>query len=506
VPSAVADFIFDLYIQTRTSHQLDEIELLYQTTYPELCEQYFNNTKWPAAEEVETHFSNDELFKAIYLEMRSRHMFASNHIKPTLKDRLEVWDVYCSLFDKLLACDDADTVLTTNWTFEILHEFVYQYQSFAQFRTSLEKRSDDDIQLLRENPEAWNCSNVLNYLSRLVQVSKIREILRAKRAEDVEVPQPPSSLHEMMGYFALICQSRLECLLGDYFSSLRCVDCIDFFDQNELFRTSIMAHTSLFYHTGFCYLMLRRYADAARLFSSSMAYINRLNKQGGLPKGYDGDQIVKTADKMLTLTAVMNRMIPGLHLSGEIKKQLQLKPGEKNRNLDEASEQTVKDQFVRAGPKFVSHAAPDYSTRANYREEVQKLQTSIFAEELRSQDSWPKIRSILRLYTTIGVTKLATFAETDPEDLRATLNSLLVRMTHRASPIGSDTTAALAESECRRVVLGTGAEATDVTALEPLIHLVDDMVYVHQKGREDRYEDFFLQQLLMCKDVQRSLM
>ncbi|CAN0035220.1 unnamed protein product, partial [Sphacelaria rigidula] len=47
---------------------------------------------------------------------------------------LESWYNYCRLFDMLLDCRDTNLVITEAWAFDLIHEFVYQFQSFCQMR------------------------------------------------------------------------------------------------------------------------------------------------------------------------------------------------------------------------------------------------------------------------------------------------------------------------------------------------------------------------------------
>lgn len=59
-----------------------------------------------------------------------------------LSDYLLSWENYCRLFDALLDCRDTNFVITEEWAFDLVHEFVYQFQSFCQMRGQV--RNDDD--------------------------------------------------------------------------------------------------------------------------------------------------------------------------------------------------------------------------------------------------------------------------------------------------------------------------------------------------------------------------
>lgn len=44
-----------------------------------------------------------------------------------------------------------------------------------------------------------------------------REQAKRRPVVNVVAPTAPSQLHQMVGYFAIIGMSRLQCLLGDYY-------------------------------------------------------------------------------------------------------------------------------------------------------------------------------------------------------------------------------------------------------------------------------------------------
>ena len=67
--------------------------------------------------------------------------------------------------------------LPHQWLWEIIDEFVYQFQSFALFRCSLHKKSAEELDFIRQNPTLWNIHSVLNVLYSLVDKSNINQQL-----------------------------------------------------------------------------------------------------------------------------------------------------------------------------------------------------------------------------------------------------------------------------------------------------------------------------------------
>lgn len=72
--------------------------------------------------------------------------------------------------------------LPNAWLWDMVDEFVYQFQSFQQYRGKLATKTPDEVALLRKNTKIWNVLAVLNYLQALVSASKIQDLLSAPGA------------------------------------------------------------------------------------------------------------------------------------------------------------------------------------------------------------------------------------------------------------------------------------------------------------------------------------
>jgi translation initiation factor 3 subunit L len=76
--------------------------------------------------------------------------------------------------------------LPNQWLWDIIDEFVYQFQSFAQYRNNLKNKTDAELELLKKNPDVWNVQHVLEILYSLLEKANIEEQLIAiKKNEDV---------------------------------------------------------------------------------------------------------------------------------------------------------------------------------------------------------------------------------------------------------------------------------------------------------------------------------
>lgn len=63
----------------------------------------------------------------------------------------------------------------------MLDEFVYQFQSFAQWRSNPKAKAEEELDLLAEAQQIWSSYSVLNVLYSLVQKSGINEQLKAEK-------------------------------------------------------------------------------------------------------------------------------------------------------------------------------------------------------------------------------------------------------------------------------------------------------------------------------------
>ena len=309
VPKALTDFVFDLYDSVTLSHIAEEQKRLYNVEFRDLSSKYFATTPWPSPQTIATECNGDPLFLALYRELTHRHWHAVSRIN--IRDRMEGWQVYRELFEEILQ-EEPNFFLAPEWAFDILNEFVYQFQGFCQFRTALynnamkyglvqEGESIGNINLantgtttsttgggggggppqnivdnltLLASSDAWEIEQVFGYLNRLVHIG-----ITSKRPA-----------YQYLGLFASVALSRLECLLGDYAACLQALGPINEsivvvikkeddseHHQNavEVIQSVFLARLSMAYHAGIAFLMLRRYKDASRIWGDICAYMQR---------------------------------------------------------------------------------------------------------------------------------------------------------------------------------------------------------------------------------------
>jgi translation initiation factor 3 subunit L len=73
--------------------------------------------------------------------------------------------------------------LPDQWLWELVDEFVYQFQSFAQFRARIQKKTPEELESLHKQNKVWNVLCVLNVLHSLVDKSNIKRQLEVSFCE-----------------------------------------------------------------------------------------------------------------------------------------------------------------------------------------------------------------------------------------------------------------------------------------------------------------------------------
>lgn len=289
-------------------------------------------------------------------------------------------------------------------------------------RIARQNNNEEEIAVLRENPNTWGCYSVLNVLYSLIQRSQITEQLAAqKRNEDpaaVAGEYGSKNLYRMLGYFSIIGLLRVHCLLGDFSLALKTMDDIEL-NKKAMFARVMAAHFTTYYYIGFSYMMMRRYSDAIRMFSHILVYVSRTKN---FQKNAQYDSITKKNDQMYALIAICVAFSP-TRLDDAIHTQIREKYGEQLLKLQRGGPESLpifEELFRAACPKFISPVPPDFE---NPEANVDPIEhhLAVFMDEVKNNMWSPTVKSYLRLYTTMDLKKLAGFLEVRPEELRSWL-------------------------------------------------------------------------------------
>merc|ERR1711962_523941 len=235
-------------------------------------------------------YAKDEPFLFLYKELCFRHLYARVQGGPTIEQRFESYYNYCKLFNYILSADTpVNLELPNQWLWEIIDEFIYQFQAFSQFRSKLAKKTEDEIETLKRNPKVWNVHSVLNVLHSLVDKSNINKQLEVYNnqgnPDSVAGDFGRHSLYKMLGYFSLVGLLRLHSLLGDFYQAIKVLENIEL-NKKSLYSRVPGCQITTYYYVGFAYMMMRRYADAIRTFSNILqlkVFMDEVQQQLMLP-------------------------------------------------------------------------------------------------------------------------------------------------------------------------------------------------------------------------------
>eukprot|EP00245_Coleochaete_scutata_P009099 TRINITY_DN292_c0_g2_i1.p1 TRINITY_DN292_c0_g2~~TRINITY_DN292_c0_g2_i1.p1 ORF type:complete len:533 (-),score=111.36 TRINITY_DN292_c0_g2_i1:296-1894(-) len=483
VPDVVKTFVIYFYRHIREKN-VYEIHQMYEGSWSKLSETMFKQSQWPPVEAIAPSVDQDHVFCILYKEMFFRHVYSLGN--PTLEQRCDSWDNYCQLFQVVLH-ENVNMQLPNQWLWDMVDEFIYQFQSFCQYRAKLKQKTDEELDLLKQCSAVWNIYGVLNYLQAMIDKSGIVGILEDEAdgnltftATDGYDYQGGSNVLKVLGYFSIIGLLRVHCLIGDYHGALRCLSPIDVFVPGVFTRT-IGAHINAMYYFGFANLMTRRYVDAIKAFNQVLLYIMRTKQYH--EKSPQFDQILKRNEQIFALLAITLTLCPQVKLVEEnVNNQLREKMGEKMQRLQRWDEATFDELFSYACPKFITPAPPDFDLApVNYNQEAYRLQLRMFLMELRQQQLLAGIRSFVKLYTTISIPKLASFMEVDD----STLRSVLFSYKHKTH---------VADSE------GNMTNNADID-----FYIDEDMVHIAESKATRRFGDYFVRHIIKFEGVVKEL-
>merc|ERR1719187_2056980 len=472
-----------------------EVANLYENSWPKLSDDYFKTSSWPEAHEIAPFVQEDNLFLILYKELYFRHIYARISGGPKIEQRFDSYFNYCSLFNCILTPGSPVTLdLPNQWLWEIIDEFIYQFQSFVQFRAKLGKKTSEELEILRSNPRTWDVLQVLNVLHSMVEKSNINKQLEmystGKDPDLVAGEFGRNPLYKMLGYFSLVGLLRLHSLLGDFHQAIKVLENVKL-NKKSLYSRVPGCQITTYYYVGFAYMMMRRYTDAIRMFTNILLYVQR-TKTMFQTKSYQNDQINKQTDQMYVLLAMCLVLHPQ-RIDESLHSMLKEKNyAEKMNKMQRGELPEFETCFTFSCPKFLAPTPPTYDldptqTEALHKEPL-RIQLKVFMEEVQQQLMLPTIRSYLKLYTTMPLDKMAGFMDMPTEEFR---NHLLAFKHKMKNVVWTKGTSGL-EGEFQ-----SGSEV-DFYIDKNMIHIADTKV-------ARRYGDFFIRQIHKFDELNRGL-
>jgi len=459
------------------NREVYEIEKLYVEDFHNLTERYFKASAWPNVETVAKEV-DDPTFLIFYKELYFRHIYAK--MGPTVDDRLDSFETYVKMFDEVfLKLDpvDPEVEIPAVWMWDIIDEFITQFRLFHNFRTNSPSMncSGEEIDLLKKHDNYWESTAVLTYLYTLSKKAGIPQT-----SKSVAPDQPPSPFFKMVGEFAQIGLSRVHVLLSDYTSSLQALDKINFLNRTY-YQDVLGCHASLNYYMGVSYLMLKRYSDATACFSSFLG-----------PFGRNNHKMVVNKQQ---LEDVINNMYGSLTMSLSLKPEtveeslqmtLDEKFGDRIHKMREGDLMAFEETFYENCPQYVTPRAPDYDKGIPTHQEAPQLQLKVFCTEIRQRSKIPEIQTHLKMYTAVGVSKLAQHLKKDQDALSADL--LMIR--HKTKQL----------RQTKQGAPPSSGEWSTQPAKAPF-YISKEVVHVAESKDVDRYGQAFVNNLSKYEDL-----
>lgn len=347
----------------------------------------------------------------LYKDLYFRHIYSLDTGIPT-DIRLKSFFNYCDLFNHILSKDTTPLELPNQWLWDIIDEFIYQFQSFTSFKAKSSELSPEDMENINK-PNVWNVHAVLNVLYSLVEKSNINEQLKefnnGRDPDAVAGEFGRLIFYKMLGYFSLIGLLRLHCMLGDYYLAIKVLENIDLNRQQlqSMAISRVLAcQVTTFYYVGFSYMMMRRYSDAIRTFSNILVYLQR-TKPIYHYRTFQTELIERQTDHTYKLLAICLALHPQ-RIDESILNQLEEKMHDSFIKLRSGDIKEFKAVFKQSCPKIISFMSGNLSYRH---------QTRLFLEEVEQQQKLLEIRSLLKFYTTMTIDKLAHMIDIEPKDL-----------------------------------------------------------------------------------------
>ncbi|KAJ7472258.1 eukaryotic translation initiation factor 3 subunit 6 [Mycena galericulata] len=440
IPDVVKGFIVHFH-QAVLENNLPEITVAYESGWNKYTEKFYARTEWPEAEIIAPLVNDDPIFLILYRELYYRHVYS--RLQPNVDDRFHSYENSCELFNYLLNSEGpVQLELPEQWLWDIIDEFIYQFQVFCTWRSKVKSKTEDELSMLADGGPVWSSYSVLNVLYSLIQKSKINEYINAHQAgktpeEIAEVVGEYGSrpLYRHLGYFSIIGLLRVHVLLGDFTLALKVMENVELNQKSPYTRVTACT-VATYYYVGFCYIMLRRYPDAIRTFVSILNWIMRMRQYH--TRSYQYDQISKTADRMYALFAICNALSPS-RLDDNIANISKERYGEQFAKMARGQEDAIpafRELFLYACPKFINANAPPYDDPAALNAllapaspdpsspdfvesptDPAQRHLSLLLSDVVAHTPVPTLRSFLKLYTSLGAKKLANFLDADEEEM-----------------------------------------------------------------------------------------
>jgi len=425
---------------------VEEILQNYENDWNKINERYYKTTAWPHWKAVEELLGPDEVFILLYKELYFRHVYMLQN-GPSHQDRTDSFNNYCEIFNYILHPDDNQPVqleLPNQWLWDIIDEFIYQFQNYSQYRSKLQSKSQEEITAISDalDENVWGVHSVLNVLQTLVTTSRINQQLSAynekksmDEVHDIGGIFGQTQLYKMLGYFSLIGLLRLQCQLGDYHQAMKAIENVSLRMKTTAASDAADCLITTYYYEAWCKIMTRKYQDAIDALQEVLLYIERgrktiLNKESQ----YKNDMLNKMQDKMFNMLAMCIVLYP-CRIDESLEQSMKEKVTfDKLNRMQDGDVKIFEEIFNFCSPKFVSPTPPAIVPPfTNTHLEPTVRQWKVLEDELEIQSKIPGTRRYLKLYTTMPLSKLAGFLDVTEQELVSLLMTAKYKLKNASS-------------------------------------------------------------------------
>ena len=395
----------------------------YETGLDSLSKELFTSKQgqpalrsWPALKQMRPYLKSamtQRLYEAVFY----RQLYTEKGV--TADVRKASWEVYTSLFQDIYS-SGLSLDLPNGWLWDIVDEFVYELQM-------------NNTRRAPGVPEScWNVQAAMTKLEGIVKASDICDRIRDVKEERMPVfsvfdDEKSRCLHvrRVLGLFSLVALLRVNVLLGDYYAAMDIADRLQLHTvAAKIMKRVPAAHVSLFYHVGFAYLMLRRYADAADMFNEALAVRPEQRQYA--------DALQQQSLSLLAMTSTLGGM--PFDVNSFVDRSKKVQQEEDVLLMEQGDIDRLREVFMRTCPKFIPMGEVATGGAALTGLEGKEQQCRVFMREVQQRVGVLRLRGYLRLYQTVTTDKVALLLGCAPEEVDSQILCCKLKMRQLTHP------------------------------------------------------------------------
>lgn len=458
IPAAVQDYLREFYAAVKVG-RVHEIAMLCDRGFRDISARYYENSAWPTAREISEIVKHDPVFLTLYKTLYFRSLLNLSHPdrRVALTHHADSWTAHREFFELLMdPRASAELELPSAWLYDVLcNEIPYRCETFHSLLTSSSSAAGapdrdgpegddafthgsaavvhagvgadagppgglDDAALQR----AWGIPQLMGLLHDIVDSSRVCTTATASGLA-------PTTLHQTAGYFALVALCRMYTKLGDYAAAVESARPLCVLAGEGLFTRNPACHLAISYYLGFALIMCRRFDDAFKVLSRTLLLFHRVHRV--LEEGARGYMRIRSG-RMLELLALCVAVLPGATLDEQLRKVLRERHSNQLERISSGEGMSdIEDIFAASAPGYLAvrptaqKDAPPPGPATN-PDAVMAAHLQLLKVEIGQRVAGAsRLRSYMRLYTSIDLPKLADLCHCSADDARAMLTSLKVK-------------------------------------------------------------------------------